>query len=808
MSSILNSQNYLVNFCTYPSSGYLPSFKFLPSDETITNNGINYTTKDVPNLKIYKSEPDLIFFQDEKEIRWEVEHNLNSLCNSLDFFYINSVSTDKNQNGLISTSKYSNLSSILYFQKIENKNNICICNLEKNDTEYFFPININQKSIYGFNLYTSLFNKNVSFNINWFSSKITNENSFKCGYDLLKQSTHQNILFQTPFNNTNYVIFATLVTESLDAFYFFNITKKNVNGFDILLSNTLKSTSCYLNWVAFSLDSLENSKQGNVISIPINTSEITIPLTEEINENYNVFFSIENEIDNTQQMFLCEIIEKTSTSFTLKFSTEMKTSNYKLNWVTMLPLNSEDFTQEIIKILPKDIELVDENKARGYFTRPISGIVNMKKFGNIVDESEKYPSPHGSHNIFSPHYKVEIDINEEPLLPTSHTIISYDIEKSLYQEWEKFRPESRVAHYQILFKLYEDLKYGEINTITHYKNSPYTNWIHESILSYSVAPNTKVFSNIIDELKNWDIYHNFGTTSLIIQTFNTSLSKMLAKNIFHVNKNSINVEFEYPNSGYCFFVEAEIDKTFYIDEPDKIITLEHNFGTENIIIQLDDKFMNKECLPYKLTVDENKATFTFNGLLSITEPLYGNILAVHGDHVFYQNEPTSQWIIEHNSGYKAHIFQCFDEDGNEILPRYNDFINENLMTVTFSKPISGRIVLKYICTNPEKSEGAFLEKAKKEKLELRIGSSKDTLSTIRILSKINNIIKTQKITSIIEEKEYFILNFEIPISENYEIKQFGLYDNNDFLYYYSYGDLIYKLQGMNLLISYKIHRGQ
>ena len=805
MSSILSSKNYFVNFCTYPTSGYLPSYKLLPEKEIVSNSNIEFSPV-LDNLILYKSLPDLIYFQDENEIRWEVEHNLDSLCNNLEFFYIDCKATEKNQYGIVNTTPYSNLGSVLYFQKIENKNNICICSLEKIDNEYLYPININQKSIYGFNFYSSLMNKNDSFKVNWFSSIVTDSNNYKCGYDQLKLTRTQDITFQTSFSDTNYGIFATLITNDIKKFYFFNILEKRTDGFKIILSDILKTDEYFLNWAAFSLNSLGEKQQGGIVDIPIASTELTVTLPIEATEEYMVFATLENEIDS--RFYLYEIIEKTLTYFKVKFSSPINTSNYKLNWLTILPLDSNEFDQKIYKILPKETELVDENKARGYFTYPISGIVNIKRFGNILDESEKYPSPHGDHNIFSPHYKVELDINSEPLLQSSHMIISYDIEKSLYQEWEKFRPESRVAHYQILFKLYQGFKYGEIATFNHYENSPYTNWIHESLLNYSSAPNTKVFSNILDNATNWDLYHNFGTTSLIIQTFTADLNRILPKNIFHTNKNSINVEFEYPINGYCFFVEADLDKTFYINSPDETLTIEHNFETDCLLIQLDDKFINKESLPYQVnTSDLNKATFTFNGLLGVRDALYGNVLITHGDHVFYQTEPMSQWIIEHHSGYKAHIFQCFDDNGNEILPRYNDFIDENLMTVTFNKPMSGRIVLKYICSNPEKSEGVFLEKAKKSKLELQIGSTKDTLSTIKILGKINNIIKTQTISSIIEEKDYFILNFEVPIAENYEIKQFGLYDSNNFLYY-SYGDLIYKLQGMNLMISYKIKRGQ
>lgn len=811
MSSILTPQNKISIICNYENPGYLPSTKYLPKDETFSNTEITFEPV-LENTILYSNSPDLIFFQDDEDIRWEIEHNLNSLCNNLEFYFIDAETTTEIQYGIIKTVENSSVGTILYFQPIESKNNICILSLEKLSNNYFYSLNINKKSIYGFSFYYSLLNLNISSNINWLSTTTKDEQTFKCGQNLLNRNINiKDVEFSTAFSDTNYLIFTTNVTENIENYYFSLIKEKSTTGFKIKFSNNILNDNNYLNWYAVSLnDTVLNSQKG-LVEISSGVSSVKVILDEVIYDDYLVFCSMENSVDD--EMFLYQVGEKTSTDFTITFSSNTLTANYKLNWMVIPALDSSKFNQTYYKFFPKDIELIDENNAKAYFTKPTSGIVNIKKLGNIFDETAKYPAPYGEHNIFSPHYKVELDINKEPLVPLEHTIISYSLEKSLYEEWEKFRPESRVAHYQILFKIFQGFKYGEINSFTHYSDSIYTNWKHQSLLSYSNAPGVKIFSNILNASSQWELYHNFGTTSLIIQTYSDNLAFMLPKNIFHENKNTVFVNFEHEQKGYAFFVEADYDKTFYITSPDETLTYEHNLATDNLIFQLDEKFINKEGIPYNLqTIDNNKVSFTFDTQDDkLKEPLYGNILILHGDHVFYQNDESKQWIIEHNSGYLTHIIQCFDENGNEILPRYVDFISDELLTVTFGNEVKGRIVLKYISSNPKYSEGVFLEKAKKQKLVLKVGSEKQNLSTINTIGKINNLLITQTVSSLIEEKDYFIVNFEIPIAENYEIKQFGLYDSEEIgthLYYYSYGDLIYKLQGMNLMVSYKILRGQ
>ena len=84
------------------------------------------------------------------------------------------------------------------------------------------------------------------------------------------------------------------------------------------------------------------------------------------------------------------------------------------------------------------------------------------------------------------------------------------------------------------------------------------------------------------------------------------------------------------------------------------------------------------------------------------------------------------------------------------------------------------------------------------------------LKKYRNLAETAEISVSEQLISFIEEtKDYVILNFEIPRLNTYEIKQFGIFENSSLgsiMYFYSYGDLIYKLNGMNLLISYKIKR--
>lgn len=895
---MLTTNNYNEFFSTYETSGYLPSLKYIPNNFTVENNTLSYDVPSDQKTIYYGSLPDMIFFQDDLDVRWDILHNLNSLCVDLSFYYIDGDATTLTQYGCSNVSNIARINSILYFQQIDGKNNVCIFSPETEETNLHYYLNtIIKKSIYGFNYSSSFYglqgkgmkyselshefivgetiqnaienadvtgtalileNNNsgtngqliltditgtwtiddliysstgvlkayvkpeygeVFFNvqsndtsnkINWLSTRKTDSLTLKADTTELNGTLLQHIDFTTSFNDVNYVLFNSINTSYESNFYTSIITNKDVNGFDIQLSSQFDANEYNLDWYALNINGLTNA---GIVSIPKDSTSLTINIPSGYDE-YVIFYSIENNVDfgttptSAAFMFFSTISDKSSDGFTLNFSTVIPSENYKVNWMILSSLDSSLFKQKITAIWPKEVELIDTNNAKGYFTQPFQGLVNIKKLGNIVDEKEKYPVPIGTNNVFSPHYKVELDINNEPISTSERAVISNKIEKSLYEEWEKFRPEGKVAHYQIYFLIDKFSSYGTPSSYSHYGTS--IDWKHNFLINFNTASNAYIYSNMNDSSSTWTISHNLGTKSIIIQTFTYDLQRIYPKHIFLNNLNEIEIQFSNEQKGYVFISKASKDESFYINKENQIINYEHNLGTNNLIFQIDKQFYDKESFPYSLTMsDENIVSFTYDKLLSMNDPLYGNILILNGDGIYEQTEASELWEIHHNSGYKIHMFQVFDENNQEVIPKNIEFIDENMMSVTFGSPIAGKIVLKNIGNNPQYSDGVLLEKAQKGNLELRIGNKKESLAAIQMKSTISNLILTQEITSCEVTDTYITLNFEIPWNNNYEIYQWGLYEKatlGNLLYAYSSGDLIYKIKGMNLLISYKIKR--
>ena len=61
-----------------------------------------------------------------------------------------------------------------------------------------------------------------------------------------------------------------------------------------------------------------------------------------------------------------------------------------------------------------------------------------------------------------------------------------------------------------------------------------------------------------------------------------------------------------------------------------------------------------------------------------------------------------------------------------------------------------------ISNNLKKLNIKIIGRSKKQKLVLKVGSEKQNLSTINTIGKINNLLITQTVSSLIEEKDYFI----------------------------------------------------
>jgi hypothetical protein len=71
---------------------------------------------------------------------------------------------------------------------------------------------------------------------------------------------------------------------------------------------------------------------AGVASISGSVDRITITFDEQPNNGYDVFLALENQVDLTPSHYTMLITHKTQTSFTVRFSGNLDSNGYKLNW--------------------------------------------------------------------------------------------------------------------------------------------------------------------------------------------------------------------------------------------------------------------------------------------------------------------------------------------------------------------------------------------------------------------------------------------------------------------------------------------
>jgi len=142
--------------------------------------------------------------------------------------------------------------------------------------------------------------------------------------------TTENIVFTTAEPNTDYSIAATLRNSSgVGSIYNLIVTNKTVNGFSLTFSGIIDSSDYWIDW--YISDSTSNA---GIEILSAGDQEKTITLNQPCPDSTNYVISaiLKNDIDATASIYAWSIIDQTPTSFTIRFSGQMDSPNYELEW--------------------------------------------------------------------------------------------------------------------------------------------------------------------------------------------------------------------------------------------------------------------------------------------------------------------------------------------------------------------------------------------------------------------------------------------------------------------------------------------
>jgi len=132
--------------------------------------------------------------------------------------------------------------------------------------------------------------------------------------------------------SSNYSIALSLRNENVSSsIYNYIVQNKTASGFQVLLSSPTDSANYYIEWDV----TYDSTNAGVTNLIAAGSTEVTITLPSGFvcpAADYSVAVALVNNLDVTPSIYAYDIIDKTATSFKVRFSGPLDSPNYFIDW--------------------------------------------------------------------------------------------------------------------------------------------------------------------------------------------------------------------------------------------------------------------------------------------------------------------------------------------------------------------------------------------------------------------------------------------------------------------------------------------
>lgn len=439
-------------------------------------------------------------------------------------------------------------------------------------------------------------------------------------------------------------------------------------------------------------------------------------------------------------------------------------------------------------INPQAVTLDSDNEASATFPANIDGycVLTKASSGSTV-------LPTWADMMQTPHYKVEMDFSCEPLGDTF--IVDQSIMDNLLDNWEVIRPVSRYAHYHQLVAPLVDWT-GNYKSL--YGSTRYNGYLlSKYVLSggaYTTVPNERIHYQR-NATSTWYIYHELSTRNLIIQCYDTNGYLIKPQEIVAENNNLVKVIFPTSISGVAYVTVADV--LFIQTTPDTDWIVIHNLGTKEEISQYYDESRTKLVPNIVQLTDSISLDVEWDG-----SEMSGYGLIETGDYIHSQATSAATWEITHNLDEEGLIIQCFNNNDEMINPDEVLINTKDRCTVTFSTVRAGYAVLKGISHDFRPDEIIDLIKTSGT---WKIGSGGGVAYNPGYYNDLQTPVTSGGSFEYDEDDDNYYLTFEATYdTEDINITEAGLFDENGSLRFYSYFSPIYKPYNVKLNIHYRI----
>mgnify|MGYP001172649878 FL=1 len=446
-------------------------------------------------------------------------------------------------------------------------------------------------------------------------------------------------------------------------------------------------------------------------------------------------------------------------------------------------------------ILPKTIK-ISNDLITITFDEAVSGYAVISKLAS----TRIYPeNPFDTTDlVMSPHYRVEIDLSNEPT--TTYEIMDENTINTLITEWEKMRPVCKFSHYSMVVSPKTNFSRFYIPM---YPGGNYKANINTKCISVVDNPNEDC-SIYWREHRNirWIVAHRLHNMNVLVQCYDLDGNMIEPLRLTRIDQDYVEIIFSSPQAGYAYCCIA--DSSTALIPPSATWGLVHTIGQQFPLVQIDDENYGK-LIPKTITmpsVNEYNVTFTHDqsgyGLLVEPEQIPSGSSY---SYVHWQDTPAATWYVNHMFDAQAVQVTCYDEDNNVIYPGDVVLTTRNYCTITFRSAVKGKAVVRAIGRRGNLMSYIY------EKLSYaHIGDGTSGIAWKP--DKINSVESLIGVYSISRatDANYYYVKVIVDTDIEMTVREIAIFDINDKMCFYSYCSPIYKPANVDLYIWVRIQK--
>ena len=447
------------------------------------------------------------------------------------------------------------------------------------------------------------------------------------------------------------------------------------------------------------------------------------------------------------------------------------------------------------QIFPDVVKLA-RGEVKATFPEPMKGYVIIKKIvENIID-------PNASKCI-SPHYRIEIDLNNEPI--GNDYIIDEAHISTLIEQWETMKPVSKYSHNSMVIAPKTDFSYNYMNLYNNLTKS--ANLYSKSCIYIDVNDTGRYVYVRRSGGRIWKIQHDLGT-SVITQCFDSRGRTIEPKSLIETSINTVTVTFASPQSGYAFISPA--DSIIPTIAPSASWQVFHQlsggvygYDQDYPLVQLNDTTLSK-MIPSSITsVSKDEYTVKW---YDVTE---GSAFSGIIDDQFTQTLPSTTWYVNHLFNTVYLQVEVYDNDGEILFPTNITLIDSYNIKITFASAVSGYVTLRRIGSSASIYEADIIDNLTHS--EVGCGTSGILWNPVQHNSLESRYDGQYELTKTEDSNYYYIKSTVREDIVDLNITELALFGSRAaipedvvIVSFYSYCEPIFKPAGVDLVIWYRI----